>query len=63
MKIMAMVSGYVQVGENKFHQHNYSRLFSDSCSIASVFKWATAMLGRDASINDIEFSFYTGESE
>jgi hypothetical protein len=62
-RIVATVTGIVQVGEDRFNQHNYSRVFSVECSIASVISWASAELGRQASINDVEFSFYTGESK
>ena len=61
-KVVATVTGCVQVGENTFQQHSYSRVFSDTRSLGEIISWATSMNGKPASINDIQLSDYTGES-
>jgi len=40
----------------------YTRVFSTSCPISFIFTWATNMGVVLPTVNDFEFSDYTGES-
>lgn len=63
MSTIATITICVQVGENSYRDHHISREFEDSRPIGDVISWARSQLGeRYTSINDIQFSEYTGKS-
>lgn len=63
-KYVATVNHTVQIGPNKYRRQYHSRIFAISLPMSIVLAWAAAVLDRkDAvSINEIQFSEYTGES-
>lgn len=61
-EIMVTLSQAVQCGENEFKQVRVSRGFAISRPIEDMLSWATAQGIKNATINDLIFSEYTGSS-
>lgn len=61
-QITVTVVKRVQITETSFHDERFSRVFSIDRSIETILNWAENMGISQPTINDLEFSDYTGSS-
>lgn len=61
--ITATIRDCVQIGPDDFIMKGYSRNFSTDRPISDVINWAQNMGIKNATINEITFFDYTGDSK
>ena len=61
-KITVTIVDCVQVGIDEFKDKRYSRVYCTSMSIDAMLNWAESEGLKNPTINDLEFSDYTGSS-
>jgi len=61
-KITVTITDCVQVGIDSFKDKRYSRVYCTSMSIDTILNWAKSVGIKNPTINDLEFSDYTGSS-
>ena len=63
IKIVATVTGCVQVGIDEFRDKHASRVFNGDKTLQDLIDWAAATKGdKNTDICDIKLSVYSGES-